>query len=196
MWSKLERGKYVSQAKDYEPLRKLYEAHGLPETDPEARAKFLAEDVLQVTMTDHDLLMRTASYDGRAASLVLLEDMVIANHKEKIERCKAEITVPLDERLDEYTATIKYLRTIKQVFRKKGFWSAVGHELISTFAPFFGRFNRFNNYIVWLCDDLTGDPLDWGETKECNKNIKKSRLKNITNPNLLKEGWATAYREF
>lgn len=84
---------YQGKARGYEPLQRLYEEHGLPNTDPATRARFLAEDVMQFTMTDHDLVMRTAHEKGRAEGLLQIEDILIANHQISD---KETISVPLD----------------------------------------------------------------------------------------------------
>ena len=69
---------------DYAPLQKLYRDKGLSIYNPEARAKFLVEEVLRLTMTDHDIVMRTAKAEGRASALRLLEGIVASVHREGV----------------------------------------------------------------------------------------------------------------
>ena len=60
-------------------LGPLYAAAGLSITEPEKRAEYLAGK-LNLTMTDHDVIMReasTLSSNGKAQALKLLEDMAI-----------------------------------------------------------------------------------------------------------------------
>ena len=95
MWTQPEIKQYVDQARSYAPLARLYEEQCLQSKHAEARARFLAEVVLELTPTDHDVIMRTASAEGRAAGLLELEDMVIAYHTKKIEEVKEKIPVPV-----------------------------------------------------------------------------------------------------
>ena len=83
LWTDEEKRKYVPR--DYTQLNKLYEGAKIPVGEPEGRAQFLAEEVLGLGMFDHDLNMRTASLEGRAAALNQLEDWVIAMHKKAIQ---------------------------------------------------------------------------------------------------------------
>ena len=56
VWTEVERNAY-KQIHDSN-LAKLYSDSGIPQDDPEERARYLAEEVLPLTATDHDLLMR------------------------------------------------------------------------------------------------------------------------------------------
>ncbi|NQU78973.1 hypothetical protein HQ545_04355 [Candidatus Woesearchaeota archaeon] len=60
-------------------LDRIYGEAGIPESQPEQRAKYLAEHVLNMGMTDHDLIMRTAKKQGRHVALNMLEKMVISD---------------------------------------------------------------------------------------------------------------------
>ena len=97
LWTNEEKRQYVSR--DYPQLRDLYESLEfqklIPANDLEARVKHLAETVLKLTMTDQDLIMRTATEKGRATALNFLEDFVIAQHKRKVKEIQETIPVPL-----------------------------------------------------------------------------------------------------
>jgi len=77
MWKQTEIDEYSQVDSPY--LSALYADAGIPVTKPEERAEFLAEEVIYLTMTDHDVLMRTAHDEGRADVLNLLEQMAIDN---------------------------------------------------------------------------------------------------------------------
>ena len=74
VWTEEEIGNY-RQLED-PTLDSIYEKARLS-NNPEDRAKYLAEEVLDLTMTDHDLIMRTAAQEGRPAALNLLERIAI-----------------------------------------------------------------------------------------------------------------------
>ncbi|MBT4824323.1 hypothetical protein HN695_02120 [Candidatus Woesearchaeota archaeon] len=93
MWSTEEVGRY--EPRSYEPLTRLYDKYHLSRESPWERAEFLAENVLSLTMTDHDFLMRDAGANGRAHALNMLEDMVIAGHGKLMEEIKIDIPVPI-----------------------------------------------------------------------------------------------------
>ncbi|HLD15572.1 MAG TPA: hypothetical protein VJB94_03255 [Candidatus Nanoarchaeia archaeon] len=78
IWTKEEIGSYTPI--ESKKLVELYEGLGINKYDPEKRAEFLAEK-LQLTMTDHDVIMRTAAEKGKPAALNLLEEMVLAEPK-------------------------------------------------------------------------------------------------------------------
>ncbi|MBU2052713.1 MAG: hypothetical protein KJ721_00550 [Nanoarchaeota archaeon] len=75
VWTQKEIEGYAPR--DNAKLKQLYSDKGLFTEDPESIAKFLAEDYLLLTMTDHDLIMRIASKKGRAYALNILEEMAI-----------------------------------------------------------------------------------------------------------------------
>lgn len=91
MWTLQEVQRY--KPREYQPLLDLYEQYGLRDALPERRAEFLAEEVIILTAIDHEVLMRTAGKEGRASALNLLEDMVIAQHRERIRRETSEINL-------------------------------------------------------------------------------------------------------
>ena len=91
MWTKPEIDEYLAKAREYEPLRLLYEKAGMDSIQD--RAKYLAETVLKLTMSDQDMVMRHTNEKGRPAGLLLLEDMVIAEHQDEISRLSKEINV-------------------------------------------------------------------------------------------------------
>tara|TARA_Y100000310_G_C20462336_1_gene705975 strand:- start:145 stop:405 length:261 start_codon:yes stop_codon:yes gene_type:complete len=72
-WSQEEINEYVQV--ENEGLSDLYEKAGIPTSDPEARAKHLLENFLDLTMTDEDLVMSKAKIDGKLAALNLLEEL-------------------------------------------------------------------------------------------------------------------------
>lgn len=76
VWTDSEIREYKPRM--YERVQEIYEIAGIPTSNPEERAKYLAEEVLQLTMLDHEALMRKAHKEGRAATLNLLEDMAVA----------------------------------------------------------------------------------------------------------------------
>lgn len=55
----------------------LYAREGILASDPQRRAEYLAEEVLNLGMIDHDVVMRTAHEKGRAKALNLLEEMAL-----------------------------------------------------------------------------------------------------------------------
>ncbi|MBA7552664.1 hypothetical protein ES705_45234 [subsurface metagenome] len=75
VWSEKENLQYKKIRK--RELGPLYAMKGIPLDNPEARAEYLAEKVLNLQMTDHDVIMRMANKEGRAIALKFLEDMVI-----------------------------------------------------------------------------------------------------------------------
>ena len=90
-WTKEEILRY--EPIDYEPLSRLYKERRLH--TPDARAYFLAEIVLELTMTDHDIVLREAHQKGRPEALNALEKLVKTAHEAKIEREKTNIILPL-----------------------------------------------------------------------------------------------------
>ena len=62
-----------------EGLSHLYKETGIPADDPERRARYLAEEILDLTMVDHEVVMRKAKSEGRPAALNLLEEMAVAH---------------------------------------------------------------------------------------------------------------------
>ncbi len=54
-------------------LGPLYAAAGIDRSHPEERAKYLAEEVLKLTMSDQDALMSIAKDRGKAEALRELE---------------------------------------------------------------------------------------------------------------------------
>ena len=91
MWRLQEIQGY--KPREYKPLLDLYDRYGLSDALPERRAEFLAENVIDLTATDHEVLMRKAGEGGRASALNLLEDMVIEQHRERIRRETSEINL-------------------------------------------------------------------------------------------------------
>ena len=79
----------------YDPLLRLYEQYSLLLTDPEKRARFLAEDVLRLTMTDPDVVMRLTHTKGKVAALHFLEDMVVDIHRSSVRKHASTLSVPL-----------------------------------------------------------------------------------------------------
>lgn len=62
--------------------RRLYMLYGharISSRDPERRTAYLAEKVLRLTMTDHDLLGRIAKEEGKAKALEHLEKWVLTS---------------------------------------------------------------------------------------------------------------------
>lgn len=60
-------------------LAYMYANNNLPSSDPEARAKYLAES-LGFTMMDHDTIMSMARLKGRHVALEGMEEMWVANY--------------------------------------------------------------------------------------------------------------------
>ena len=81
VWSPTEIVAYRPVQDDY--LQQLYERAGIPETDPQERGRYLADDFLRLTMTDHDLLMHVAGQKGRPEALNCLEKMAIVKGQER-----------------------------------------------------------------------------------------------------------------
>ncbi len=81
---------------DYPPLNLLYQDREISRYNPEERARFLADVVLRLGMTDHDLLMRVAASQGKAEALRLLEEMVVAGHGAQISKVADNIGLPLE----------------------------------------------------------------------------------------------------
>ncbi len=88
-WTIAEVKAYEPRA--YLPLQRLYREKGYDMLVPSYRAQYLAETVLRLDMTDHDVIMRYAKEHGRAAALNLLEDMVIASHKRLVKNTTENI---------------------------------------------------------------------------------------------------------
>lgn len=65
------------QTFDHELLALLYDNAILPREEPWKRAEYLTEGVLQITMTDYDLLGQIAKEKGRHEALNLLEKYVV-----------------------------------------------------------------------------------------------------------------------
>ncbi len=49
----------------------------IPATNPEGRAFYLSEVILDLTAIDHEVIMRTAAKEGRPAAMSLLEQMAL-----------------------------------------------------------------------------------------------------------------------
>ena len=75
LWTTKEIEEYVQNRSP--SLRMLYASRKLPANDPMERARYLSEVFLNLTMTDHDLIMRTAAKKGRTAALEILETMAV-----------------------------------------------------------------------------------------------------------------------
>ena len=60
-------------------LDNYYSEACISKNNPEERAKYLAENILNLNMTDHDIIMRTAAKTGKPKALNLLEELVIKN---------------------------------------------------------------------------------------------------------------------
>lgn len=83
VWTEEEVRRYVPRTD--QRLIGLYEENDLKR--PEERAKFLSENYLGLTMTDHDVVMSKAAKEGRPAALNFIEDMAIDNmNKHLLER--------------------------------------------------------------------------------------------------------------
>jgi hypothetical protein len=95
MWTLKEIQEYAPR--QYQPLLELYEKAGLKDALPDSRAEYLAERVLNLTMADHDFLLSTAAQKGRPAAMNLLEDLVIAHHKEKARKQAEQIVLPFND---------------------------------------------------------------------------------------------------
>jgi len=59
-------------------LGPLYATAGININNPEERARYLAEDVLKLTMTDQDIIMSIAKERGKAQALKELEITVLS----------------------------------------------------------------------------------------------------------------------
>tara|TARA_Y100000034_G_C6909757_1_gene423776 strand:+ start:246 stop:530 length:285 start_codon:yes stop_codon:yes gene_type:complete len=92
-WTSEEIDEYAPV--DYAPLQDLYREKGLPASDPEERATYLVQQVLCLTHSDRDVLIRQTSGKSKASTLNLLEEMVRASHQDKINRETADIILPL-----------------------------------------------------------------------------------------------------
>ena len=65
-WTEEEIEKYNEiRLTDVEPL---YKDAGIPLDNPEERARYLTEDVLKLTMTDHDVIMSMAKKEGESVA--------------------------------------------------------------------------------------------------------------------------------
>ena len=93
----------VYEPRDYAPLRNLYKTESIAHSDPEKRAQYLSEKVLNLTQTDHEVVMRTAHEKGRVAALNLLEDMVISEHQHRLNVLRETIPVPLEHSTPKYS---------------------------------------------------------------------------------------------
>ena len=76
VWTAEEISAYIPPVTH--PLSSLYRMASIDAGDPEKRAQYLAEKVLQLTLTDHDLLMRMAKEKGRVSALQDLEQMFLS----------------------------------------------------------------------------------------------------------------------
>ena len=56
----------------------IYAKVNIPSSNPEERARYLAEEVLDLKMIDHEIIMKTAAEDGRPESLNMLERWAIS----------------------------------------------------------------------------------------------------------------------
>ena len=56
----------------------IYAKANIPSSNPEERARYLAEEVLDLKMIDHEIIMKTAAEDGRPESLNMLERWAIS----------------------------------------------------------------------------------------------------------------------
>ena len=74
-WTTEEIEKYFGERNMY--LEALYSHRGLPPGNPAERARFLAENVLDLGMTDHERLRSIASLEGRDVAMNRLEEMAV-----------------------------------------------------------------------------------------------------------------------
>jgi len=74
-WTDEEKADYL-EVKD-ERLGSLYATVRIPVTEPEARARYLSETLLDLGSTDADAIMSIASGKGRPAALQALERIAI-----------------------------------------------------------------------------------------------------------------------
>lgn len=75
-WTNEEKKAYIPPV-TY-PLSSLYRHACIDSKEPEKRAEYLAEKVLKLTATDHDLFRQTAKQEGKAQALNLLERMFLS----------------------------------------------------------------------------------------------------------------------
>jgi hypothetical protein len=73
------------EKKSYEQLSSrrldsLYKNANIPRTEPEKRAQYLMERVLELTTKDQDLINQIVVNEGRDRALNILEQMVLAKH--------------------------------------------------------------------------------------------------------------------
>ena len=94
IWTQPEINDYLGLRTKYNPLEKFYEENGIEESDVEKKSKYLIENVLNLTMTDEDLLNRTVHNEGRARGLIFLEELVKSSNEEFIRQIKNKINTP------------------------------------------------------------------------------------------------------
>lgn len=94
VWTQPEINDYLRLRTKYNPLEKFYEENGIEESDVEKKSKYLIENVLNLTMTDEDLLNRTIHNEGRARGLIFLEELVKSSNEEFIRQIKNKINTP------------------------------------------------------------------------------------------------------
>ena len=56
IWTDSEIREYKPRM--YERVQEIYEIVGIPASNPEERARYLAEEILQLNVLDHEKLMR------------------------------------------------------------------------------------------------------------------------------------------
>tara|TARA_Y100000310_G_C20494960_1_gene721093 strand:+ start:623 stop:883 length:261 start_codon:yes stop_codon:yes gene_type:complete len=78
-----------------------------------------------------------------------------------------------------------------RVYQEKGLGCAVVHELFSNIGPIPGRLARAINYLAVVLD-IGGDPMSFKDLWKYNREIRKGRIENILNPNLITDSWAPA----
>lgn len=74
-WTKEETEEYRKRRNPDIILRLTYALYKIPVDKPEKRAKLLAEDLLNLTPSDHDTFMRNAKEKGRVEQLLHLENL-------------------------------------------------------------------------------------------------------------------------
>ena len=93
MWTTPEINQYLELRNKYDPLEKLYKQMKIEEDDVENKSKYLIGYVLNLTMTDEDLLNCTIHNEGRAKGLIFLENLVMSSHKEIVKKQTENIDV-------------------------------------------------------------------------------------------------------
>ncbi len=85
--------------------------------------------------------------------------------------------------MNEYQATIQYMKTLRQFYNERGLIGVVKPEMATDLISLPLELEKLGTYTVWLFD-VGGDPVGFEQLREENSEFDRIRRKAILNPTL------------